>query len=135
MTLRVKRELGGTPTQIKYWLVTIRKHQVKDFVHPTELDECITYIDKCDYLVIRDYCYEGHGLYKQYHCHALIETPKFFRFRGLTKYKGFTIHWKAISGRPDKVCMYIHKHCNNHCPHRILQNELANFFRYHNLLV
>lgn len=116
---------------IQYWLVTIRKHRVKEYVSEDQLAEVRNYLRTKSGLTIRDYCNEAHGTYKQLHSHLLIETPINFRFIGCTKYKDFRIHWKIIKRTLPKVADYIHKRCKNHSEDQLEHNRLANYFRYH----
>lgn len=120
--------------QIEFYLVTIRKSQVKDYVSFEKLTAIVEILVRHfgDEFIIRDYCHEAHGRYKQLHTHMLVETKPGFRYSKYTKIlPGFIIHFRRWLSWPWDAVQYIHKHCCNHCPAQIEQTRQCNYYRYH----
>lgn len=121
------------------YLMTIRKHRVKEYVSFGDLQHILDTLIHYDVLV-DDHCFESHGKYKQLHCHALVRItsnqkvdPQFIT----NQYEGFIIHFKRIrAGRFwlkhfQRAREYVHKHCDNHNPEQVEQTRMCNYFKYH----
>lgn len=115
-----------------YYLVTLRKSQVKEYVSWEELTSMMVQLENT--FTIRDYCFEAHGVYRQLHCHLLIESDMALRFKFYSKmFDDYILHFRSVDkfSSLKKVSQYIHKHCNNHSPEQIEQTRMCNYFKYH----
>ncbi len=91
--------LGGLGRQYIY-MITIRKHQVKDFVTVCELASIL------DNLIINDlgwascHCdnivYEVDRTYKQLHLHCILYSDINFRYSKYSKAGKFRIHFRRV---------------------------------------
>lgn len=108
-----------------YYLLTIRKHQVKDYVTEETLNRHLKYYN------VKDYCYEAHGKYKQLHVHAIVEIDTIDVKEHKVSHKGFLHHIKIINSKPHLLaCIhYLYKHNPNQ--EYVNQTRLANYFRHH----
>lgn len=114
-----------------YYLVTLRRHQVKDYVDYEHLDNIINGLDK-QFFDIKDYCLERHGKYKQLHAHLIVKVNKGFRYKRHVKaVKGYIMHFKAITTSLRNVSAYIHKHCKNHSHEQLEQTRYCNYYSHH----
>ncbi len=99
-----------------YYLISINKHQVKDYVTKADLDRIIIQLKWLETsLDIKDSAYELGHKYNQLHFHAIVKTKPSFRYRHLTKLDGYQIYWKKIIDNKDivKISTYIHKDSSN----------------------
>ncbi len=113
-------------TVLKYYLVTVRKHQVKDFVSPVDLENILWYLSKRGVHNLYGK-WERHGRYKQLHYHFITRIPKYT----LTSFSGFRIHYERFSkGDYSAMQRYIDKHYNYHT-HDQQHTSLANYFAYY----
>lgn len=95
------------------YLITIRKHQVKDYVDKSLIDEIKMYIKlKHDSLKIIKECYEVDKKYKQLHYHAVVEINHKVWFKDNSKYKDFRIHWSPVGSMCGAI-KYVLKEASN----------------------
>jgi len=115
----------------RYFLVTLRKHQVKDYVDYQYLNAIVKVLDKHFFNIV-DYCLEFHGRYKQLHAHMIVRVSKNFYYgQHVRDVKGFIMHFKAIDNDLLKVSRYLHKHCCGHSDEMLEQIKYTNYYRYH----
>lgn len=82
---------------IRNYFITIRKHQVKDFVDVQDLMNILNYImHKVPSLRLGANSFEIDKVYNQLHFHAIVTTSHYFNFKGLTSHNGFRIYWKPV---------------------------------------
>ncbi len=97
----------------KFYFITIRKHQVKDYVDVQDILNILGYLnDKLKTLKVFDNCFEVDKKYRQLHFHAIISTNEYFKYKTLSTYGGFRIYWKPIYNYK-KLQSYIIKDCNS----------------------
>ncbi len=117
----------------QFYMVTIRKHCVKEYVPWEELDGFVQIL-AMHLFKIRDYCFESHGMYKQLHCHMLIEVDsRVFRYKRHTKFfskLGYFMHFQ-VWNNPLTAKKYIHKHCKYHSIEQLDQIYHCNYYKYH----
>ncbi len=117
-----------------YYLITIRKHQVKDYVSVDELLSVLgRFVELYPNADIVDKGIECHGMYMQLHTHFIVCTPKKFYYRLFSQWEGFIIHYKLIEigciQDMLSVIDYIHK--NDHNNKYVLSQLLdENYYRY-----
>ncbi len=79
------------------YMITIRKHQVKDKVLLDEIHSVLHHIQLL-YPNIRfmQTVYEIDPKYEQLHCHSIVHVNTKIRFASISKFKGFRIFWRPI---------------------------------------
>ncbi len=81
----------------KYYLLTIAKHQVKDYVDKSDLDQAMVSLKlKHDSLNILSKTYEISKLYKQLHLHAIVSIPYSIHYKTNNSFDGFRFQWKPV---------------------------------------
>lgn len=115
----------------RYWLVTLRKHRVNEYVDYDTLDSIVKSLDKYFFNIV-DYCLESHGKYKQLHAHMIVKTATSFRYNvHVNDVKDYILHFKQIDNNLLNASRYIHKHCKNHSPVMLDQIKYTNYYKYH----
>lgn len=121
----------GAKRQYTY-MVTIRKHQVLDFVTTCELQSIL------DRLIIKDlgwtscYCdnivFEVDSKYKQLHLHCIMHSSRNFKYSKYTQRLGFRIHFREVYNF-DGAVGYLNKQVSN----RFEQDQLIseNYYLHH----
>ncbi len=95
------------------YLVTIRKHQVKDYVDQTMIDIVILHLKlKHDTLRVLDHCYEIDKTYHQLHFHGIVELCHKISYKNNSKFNCFRIHWSPIGDLCGAI-RYVHKDAYN----------------------
>ncbi len=120
---------------MKYYIVTIRKHQVKDYVSYKELS---IVMDRFRQVYPRSYIVstgvEAHGLYRQLHAHLIVGFTQFVSYKKFNSYFGFYIHFKPITIESDedmqRCLYYIHKY-DWDCDMKRDIIEAENYYNYH----
>ncbi len=113
--------------RLKYYLVTICKHQVKDYVSPNDLFNTLWYLSKHG---VTDFYgkYERHGRYKQLHYHFITRIQCY----DLTSLSGFRIHYERFpKGDLPVMKRYIDKHYHPY-HHTQEDTSFSNYYAYHN---
>ncbi len=130
--LRTKREYI---IMVVYYMVTIRKSQVKDYVDFEVIGSIISkflgvYPD-CDLIT---YGLESHGKYMQLHAHLIVMMGKRIDYRKFNKCNGFIIHYRLLDvrgpGDMERICWYVHK---NDWDSDVMRDQILclNYYRYH----
>jgi len=119
-----------------YYLVTICKHQVKEYVSKKDLDQIIKFVlsnDMFDPGIIHEVAYERHGVYKQLHCHLLMSARSTRRPWWPTSAYGFRVYYSPLKDLQDipRVCNYIYKYANDYIQQEQILYE--NACAYHNM--
>ncbi len=107
-------ELSENITVMVYkYLLTIRKHQVKDYVDESMINSVMDYLKlKHDSLHVVKECYEVDKKYEQLHYHAVVEISHRVWYKDNSKFKTFRIHWSPI-GNLCGAISYILKDASN----------------------
>ncbi len=80
-----------------FYLLTIAKHQVKDFVDQLQLDAIVNYIKLVhDSLHIITHSYELSNKYDQLHFHAIVRLSHRIIYKDNNSHKGFRLQWKPV---------------------------------------
>ncbi len=114
-----------------WYLVTIRKHQVKDYVSLDDLQQILAALHYNDIDFFTG-CAEAHGKYKQLHYHGLVRVSRGFHYYKYTKILDFRIHWKKLKQNEymlGDADYYIFKH--NPTEEYVNQTLMCNYYRYH----
>ncbi len=113
---------------MKEYFLTIRKHQVKDYVSEEDL-QCILKClgDRLQFIVI-DLIYEIDSKYDQLHAHLVIETNRSVYYKNHSSINGFRIYWLPANGRK-RIINYMHKDSSNKYEQE--QIILSNHYRHH----
>ncbi len=114
---------------MQYYMITIRKHQVKDYVEQRDIREILIYLHD-NQIDVDDGICECHGKYKQLHFHGISLLPKQFYYKPFTKCAGFRIHFKPF--KPNAlyaIKQYIYKHNPTYDYH--IQTLMCNYYRHH----
>ncbi len=85
--------LGASRRQYIY-LLTIRKHQVKDFVTVNELKSALANLVSHIPMYVTNIVFEVEHTYMQLHLHCIITMDHYFNYTRYTKYHGFRLHFK-----------------------------------------
>lgn len=113
---------------IHKYLITVRKHQVKDYVDKSMLDEAMGYLKfKHNTLHIVDQCYEIDSKYKQLHYHAVVEIKHRIVYKDNSRYKLYRIHWVPVRDL-EGALRYIKKQAYN----KYKQEEILMINYYNN---
>ncbi len=75
------------------YLLTIRKHQVKDFVTVTELKSALADLVSHVPMYVTNIVFEVEHTYMQLHLHCIIQMDHYFNYTRYTKYHGFALHF------------------------------------------
>ncbi len=113
------------------YMITIRKHQVKDYVNKYMLDEVAEYLEqgiKSFYIIQQ--VYENSGMYKQLHYHAIAKVSKNFRYKPFVEYNGFQIQWTRVYDY-FKACAYLLKDLRYKSQDDILLDNYYSINRFH----
>lgn len=82
------------------YMVTIRKHQVKDFVTVSDLTDRLTWLvttlGRSVEFTIDTTVFEVDPKYMQLHLHCILTATSNFKYYKLTKNKGFRIHFRKV---------------------------------------
>ncbi len=98
MNHSVRAKPLGAERQYIY-MVTIRKHRVKDFVSVFDLNQILEWLrEQLRQLMIvtTTIVYEVDPVHLQLHMHCIIYGSKNFRYSRYTKYNGFRIHFVEV---------------------------------------
>ncbi len=94
-------------------MITIRKHQVLDYVTQHDLDKVIGCLKwKHDSLRIMKHTYEIEDKYKQLHLHAVVYINRLLRYIDNNKFLDFKIHWSPVTSLSGAI-KYITKDSKN----------------------
>lgn len=108
-------------------MLTIAKHQVKDYVKPEDLIEVLGKLKKeLPQLKTFEYCMELSPKYKQLHLHILCSNPKRIYYKDFCSRGGYRLQWSPQFDRT-KVLSYIRKDARDtHHQQAILFQNLFN---------
>ncbi len=114
-------------------MITIRKHQVKDYINKEMLDEVIEQLEQCiaSFYIIQG-VYENSGKYKQLHYHAIAKVIKGFRYSRFTEYQGFRIMWTKVYDYY-KACAYLLKDLRHRSQDDILIDNYYSVNRFNEI--
>lgn len=111
--------LNGETRQY-YYMVTVRKHQVKDFVTVQHLDTILDLAIKGLNATVEHVVYEIETTFNQLHLHCIVKTKFRVCYRARCKLSGFRIYWKPVFSMEGCVS-YIHKDvCNKYDQEQIV---------------
>lgn len=92
-----KRSLGEPKGRQLIYMITIRKHQVKDYVSISDLRDVVIWL-KCrlPFIKIDNVVYEIDSTYRQLHLHCILRSPLDFKYNQHTKCWGYRIHYRKV---------------------------------------
>ncbi len=97
----------------KSYFITIRKHQVKDYVDVQDITNIMNIIfAKLSSLRLGSYSYEVDNKYRQLHFHAIVYLNEYLRYRAVSSFGGFRIYWKSVYNN-QRLLKYINKGFKN----------------------
>lgn len=115
------------------YAVTISKHQKKDYVDKSEIENVLSILIRNNdgkKLSFGPVVYENSGQYSQLHLHGVCTSVTSIYFKENCSIDGFRIQWKRIHSRVDydKWIDYITKEVRN----QFDQNDvlICNFYNY-----
>lgn len=95
------------------YLITIRKHRVKEYVNRHDLDDAYDSIMlKNSELKTIVFSYEIDPTYKQLHMHLVVHSNYKIYYKDNSKFNGFRIHWSPIGDERGAI-KYIFKEAYN----------------------
>ena len=118
-------EVRIVTTMDKYgddYFITIRKHQVKDYVDVQEIMEIISYLmGRLSSLRLGSNAFEIDKRYNQLHFHVIVSVNEYFKFKGISSIRGFRVYWKKIYNHKGLI-RYLYKDS----PNKYKQEEIIN---------
>ncbi len=112
------------------YLLTIRKHNVLDFVDKDSLDEILTTLEmNLNDIVITNVRYEiEYKKYRQLHMHCIVESKRPIRYASNSKICGYICFWRQVYDLQGAL-NYINKDSNN----KYTQEQILdmNYFNHH----
>ncbi len=99
--------------KVRSYFITIRKHQVKDFVGINDLMNILDYLMKrLTSLRLVNNSFEIDKKYAQLHFHAIIHVNEYFKYKSVSSYGGYRIFWVPVY---DHVALikYLYKDTQN----------------------
>ncbi len=115
---------------MKEYFLTIRKHNVKDYVSERNIKDITSELKNKLTLEICDLVYEIDDRYNQLHSHVIVKSNRSIYYKDNTSTKGFRIYWKPIPTRRDRerIVSYMHKDsCNKYEQEQII---ITNYYRH-----
>ncbi len=95
------------------YLITIRKHQVKDYVDVQEIMNIIGILmTKLPSLRLGSNSFEVDNKYRQLHFHSIVYISEYLRYKTVSSFGGFRIYWKAVYNI-ERLLKYIKKDVKN----------------------
>ncbi len=118
-------------TNTHHYLLTIRKHQVKDYVTPEELTDVIINLKlRISSLHIIQDCYETDSKYQQLHWHAWVTTGEYIHYSKYSSNGNFRIYWRSLRQKsPIQVIQYLHKQATN----KYVQSQIIDLNYYNHI--
>lgn len=115
------------------YAITISKHQKKDYVDKSELNDVLTILKQRNTtLNIHSYVYENSGKYKQLHFHGTGQATVPIYYKKNCSINGFRIEWKLMKSATDRArwSKYISKEAYNRYAQEHILEE--NYYHYNN---
>ncbi len=113
---------------MKVYFLTIRKHQVKDYVRVEDLQDIVKCLSHQLEFTLIDLAYELDPKYQQLHSHLMVQTLRTVYYKKHSSIKGFRLYWRLVVDQsPTK--RYIHK--NSHNKYEQEQIIITNYYRHH----
>jgi len=113
---------------MKEYFLTIRKHQVKDYVSDNDLSNIIELLKSRLPCEVSDLVYEIDNKYNQLHSHLIVRSQKSIFYKKNSSINGFRLYWLLIDHNKKAVMSYIHKDSYNKYEQE--QIILTNFYRH-----
>ncbi len=115
-------------TIMKEYFLTVRKHQVKDYVSEYDLKEILNTLERRLPLIVDDVVFEIDSKYEQLHSHILLRTPKSVYYKKHSSINGFRVYWRLVVDHKPTYD-YMHKDsCNKYEQEQII---ISNYYRHH----
>ncbi len=129
-TIKATRLHEDTPKSVNhFYMVTIAKHQVKDYVHKSNLVKVVSHLKlKHDSLHVIKYCYELSKCYSQLHFHGIFRLSHRITYKDNNSVLGFRVQWKPVYDWQGAID-YIDKECYNQFS--LDQILSTNYYRHH----
>ncbi len=114
---------------LRFYLLTIRKHQVKDYVDKSMLDQIVGSLKlKHDTLHVLNHCYETFCKYEQLHFHGIVNISHNIYYKDNNSVDGYQIRWAPIYNMKGAL-KYIIKEAYNKYEQEYI--HVINYYRYH----
>ncbi len=97
---------------MKEYFLTIRKHQVKDYVSEQDLLDILSCLKDRMPLKVVDVTYEIDQKYAQLHSHVIARTKKSVYYKKHSSINGFRVYWRLVVDRAPTLS-YMHKDSSN----------------------
>lgn len=111
---------------IEYFL-TIRKHQVKDYVSEDDLVSILNTLERRLPIIVTDVVYEIDSKYEQLHSHIMLKTRKSVYYKQHSSINGFRVYWRKVVDL-EPTYDYMHKDSNNKFDQE--QIFITNYYRH-----
>ncbi len=114
------------------YLLTIRKHRVKEYVTEFDLDDVYSSVlTRNPRLITKVYSYEIDPTYRQLHMHLIVHSPYKITYKNNCKFNNFRIHWSPI-GDQIGASKYITKKAYNEYEqeHILIMNYYNNHYGF-----
>lgn len=112
---------------MKEYFLTIRKHQVKDYVTKEDLDHILICLKLRLPLKVAEVTYEMDTKYGQLHSHIILSTRKGVYYSKHSSINGFRVYWREIYSK-EPTYGYIHKDSVNKFEQE--QILITNYYRH-----
>lgn len=114
-----------------WYLLTIKKYQVKQYTSEEELLREILYISEATNMLTICKVAEVCPVYQQLHAHVLAFLPKKIYYKKYSRHNNFRFHWQELKGIFNVYAAhsYMHKQIKN----KYEQEEIfiRNYFNHH----
>lgn len=110
------------------YMVTIAKHQVKDYVDKSDIDLVLKTLKErfntLDYIVIG---YELMPKYNQLHCHAVVQLMENVYFKKNNSILGFRVQWSPCKNMNGAI-----QYCTKDAYNKYAQQQIHDINKYTN---
>ncbi len=112
---------------MREYFLTIRKHQVKDYVSEEDLVSILNTLERRLPLIVTDVVYEIDPKYLQLHSHIILKTPYSVYYKQHSSINGFRVYWRKVEDLKPTYS-YMHKDsCNKYEQEQII---ISNYYRH-----
>ncbi len=112
---------------MKEYFLTIRKHQVKDYVTKEDLDHILICLKLRLPLKVSDVTYEMDNKYGQLHSHIILSTLRSVYYKKHSSINGFRVYWRLINEK-EPTYNYMYKDSVNKFDQE--QILITNYYRH-----
>jgi len=113
---------------MKNYFLTIRKHQVLDYVSVEDLLDILQCLKKDLQFIVISFSYETDPKYDQLHAHLIIKTKRSVYYKKHSSINGFRLYFVPIYNS-NKTLSYMNKDSTNKYEQE--QIIITNYYRHH----